>query len=145
MEQRVKPIQGQIDPDTFFHKTVLIVEDDFYNAKYLKEILANTGLTIIHTAYGKEAVDIALKQSIDIVLMDILLPDIDGYEATSRIKQSKPAMKIIAQTAYALPEEKEKAISAGCIDYISKPIKKEMLLLMMHTYLSSTKPENSSS
>ncbi len=119
----------------FVEKTILIVEDDFYNAVYLREILSNTGIHIIHTELGKEAVQIAESQAIDLVLMDIRLPDLNGYEATQKIKQLKPQLPIIAQTAFAANEEKQKAFDAGCIDYISKPIKQELLLELIGKYL----------
>ena len=120
----------------FHNKSVLIVEDDVYNTDYLLEILAETGLNILHTEYGKEAVEIAVAQPIDLVLMDIRLPDMDGYEVTRQIMEQKPMVKIIAQTAYASHNEKQKAINAGCIDYISKPMKKSELLSMIHIAFS---------
>ena len=72
---------------------------------------------------------------VDLVLMDISLPDIDGYEATRQIGKHKPKLKIIAQTAYASLDERQKAIDAGCIDYISKPLKRELLLSMINKHL----------
>jgi len=68
--------------------------------------------------------------------MDIRLPDIDGYEATRLIKKQKPDLGIIAQTAYAATDEKPKALEAGCIDYISKPIDRELFLGMIKKYIS---------
>lgn len=134
--------QKSISPElniatTLFNKTVLIVEDDLYNAEYLKEILSNHGLNILHTAFGKEAVDMTLTQSVDLILMDINLPDLNGYEAIVKIRQSKPQMMVIAQTAYAAYDERQKAINAGCIDYISKPIKKELLLSLLSQHLTT--------
>lgn len=76
---------------------------------------------------------------IDMVLMDINLPDMNGYEATRQIKQHKPALKIIAQTAYAAPEDKQKALDSGCNDYISKPLKRNLLLAMIGKQLNSVK------
>lgn len=116
-------------------KTILIVEDDYYNAKYLEEILANTGLNIIQTEFGKEAIQIAKSQDIDLVLMDIRLPDLNGYEAARIIKKSKPELNIIAQTAYAANEEKQRTLDAGCVDYISKPIKEGLLMELISKYL----------
>jgi signal transduction histidine kinase len=120
----------------FFNKTILLVEDDIYNAQYIKEILNNTSSEIIHCLLGKEAVQIALSQKIDIILMDIRLPDIDGYEATRQIRQHKPHIKIIAQTAYASISEKQIALDAGYNDYISKPINKDLFLAMIGRNLS---------
>jgi CheY-like chemotaxis protein len=70
-------------------------------------------LTILHTLYGKESVEIAINQPVDLVLMDIRLPDIEGYEATRQIRKQKLYVKIIAQTAYATQNERQKAIDAG--------------------------------
>jgi len=135
--------QGHIEPvliekrtgNKFIGKTILIVEDDLFNAEYIKEVLSDYSLNILQAEYGKQAVEISLSQHIDLILMDIRLPDISGYEATQQIKHQKPHLKIIAQTAYAAQDEKRKAIEAGCIDYISKPTKKEVLLSMLNKYL----------
>lgn len=116
---------------SFSNKTVLIVEDDIYNAEYLKEILDDTGFKTIITKYGEEAYRIASSKKIDLILMDIRLPDIDGYEATRLIRKDKSNVKIIAQTAYASDDEKQKALNAGCNDYISKPTKRDSLLTMI--------------
>jgi len=116
-------------------KTILVVDDDIYNVAFIKEILANTGLNIIPTEYGREAVQIAISQSPDLVLMDIRLPDMDGYEAIRQIKQHKPNLKIIAQTAYAAYEDRQKAFDAGCNDYISKPLKRNLLLSMINKHM----------
>lgn len=119
----------------FSDKTILIVEDDIYNAEYIKEILSDTGLNILSAKYGKEAVQLSLIRQIDIVLMDIGLPDINGYEAIRQIKQHKPDLKIIVQTAYAAPEDKKKAIDSECVGYISKPLKKSLLLSILNKHL----------
>ena len=118
-------------------KTILIVEDDIYNAEYLKEILVATELNILYALNGNEAIKICLEQQIDIVLMDIGLPDIDGYDAIRQIKMNNPGLKVIAQTAFAHLEDRTKAINVGCIDYISKPINQELLLSMLTKHLSS--------
>ena len=116
--------------------TILIVEDDSYNAAFIQEVLLNKGLTLISTEYGKEAVKIVRSQHIDLVLMDIGLPDIDGYDAIRKIKQQKPDLKIIAQTAFAASEDRFKALEAGCIDYISKPLKSKTLLSLVYKHLA---------
>jgi PAS domain S-box-containing protein len=107
-----------VNTNILLNKSILIVEDDLYNAEYLKEILMDKVFKIYHTEYGKEAIDISISQPIDLVLMDIRLPDLSGYDATRQIKIFKPKLKIIAQTAYASQEERQKAYEAGCVDYI---------------------------
>ncbi len=119
---------NEFDDVNFLDKTILIVEDDFYNSEYLKEILSRAGLRIISTEFGNEAVKIASNQVIDLILMDIRLPDMSGYDAIQKIILLKPHLRIIAQTAYASFTEQQKALDAGCIDYISKPIARELLL-----------------
>jgi PAS domain S-box-containing protein len=116
-------------------KTILIVEDDLFNAGYLNEVLSGKGLKTIHASTGEQAVEISKKHPVDLILMDIRLPDIDGYESTRRILREKPQLKIIAQTAYAFSDEKEKALNAGCIDYLSKPTKEDVLLSVLKTHL----------
>jgi PAS domain S-box-containing protein len=115
---------------------ILVVEDDTYNAEFLREIFDTWGFDIIFTESGKEAIKIASEQDFDFVLMDIRLPDIDGYEAARQIKKIKPNLKIIAQTAYASGDDKKKAFETGCVDYISKPIKQDTLLNMIQKHLS---------
>lgn len=119
----------------FSDKTILIVEDDFYNSMFLEDILGNSGFKIITAEYGNEAVSITLAQQIDLVLMDIRLPDITGYEATRLIRQTNSTVKIIAQTAFAAQNEFREAINAGCDDYISKPIKRELLFDLLKKHL----------
>jgi PAS domain S-box-containing protein len=115
---------------------LLIVEDDIYNAQFLKEVLHNAGFNTNFTGFGKEAIQIAQKSDFDFVLMDIRLPDMDGYEVARHILSLKPNQKIIAQTAYAANDDKRKALEAGCIDYISKPIKQDLLLSIIQKHLT---------
>ena len=125
--------------DQTFHfpdKTILLVEDDLFNVAYIEEVLSDTGIKIIQTGYGTEAIEIATKQSPDLILMDIRLPDIDGYEAINQMKNHNPHIKIIAQTAYASENDKQKALDAGCNDYISKPIERKQLLSMIKEQLN---------
>ncbi len=117
-------------------KTLLLVEDDSYNAEFILEILAETGLNLISTQYGEEAVEIAQTKRPDIILMDIGLPDIDGLDATRRIFQLVPEARIIAQTAYATNDDNKRALEAGCVDFISKPLKSKALLAMVNKHLT---------
>ena len=116
-------------------KTVLIVEDDPYNSEYLENILQREGIRFLKTVNGKEAVELIAEQAIDLVLLDIRLPDISGYEVAGIMKKKKPELKIVAQTAYASLEDKHEAIKSGCDDYLSKPTKKDELLGMIQKYL----------
>lgn len=123
------------DIEILINKTILVVEDDYFNAEYIKEILVDKGINVLQAENGKQAVEKSINLPVDLVLMDIRLPDISGYEAISQIRQHKPNLLIIAQTAYAAQEEKQKAHEIGCVDYISKPLKKELLLSVICKHL----------
>ena len=104
-------------------KTVLVVEDDPAAVFFLKEILTPTGITVLITETGESAISLCKKnKSIDIVLMDMNLPNMSGYEATEKIKKIHKKLPVIAQTAYALTEDREKCIQHGCDGYVAKPI-----------------------
>ena len=118
---------------------ILIAEDEEVNYLYLETILENTdafSVKLHHAINGEEAVNKCLNDVIDIVLMDIKMPVMNGYLAAEKIKAVKPELPIIAQTAYSTISEKEMALKYGCDDFISKPIKKEELFLMMMKYLN---------
>jgi CheY-like chemotaxis protein len=124
-----------IKVDSIKGKTVLIVEDDEYNKALIKEILDNQGFNLIFADNGLDSVQMCLTTPIDLVLMDIGLPDISGYEAIKQILSNNPKLKIIAQTAYASPIDKNKTIQSGCIDYISKPLKSNGLIEIIKKHL----------
>lgn len=109
--------------------TILIAEDDETSYIYLKEILKPHNIKILRTLNGEDTVKLAtLDPKIDMVLMDIKMPIMNGFEATKIIKQKRPELPIIAQTAYALSNDSKRALEAGCNDYIAKPIHKDVLL-----------------
>ncbi len=117
-------------------KQVLIVEDNISSFLLLNSYLSITKIKTLHTVNGTEAVRICKSTpDIDIVLMDIQLPGLNGYEATRQIKSFNKELVIIAQTAYAMAGDEKKALEAGCDDYLSKPIEKENLLLLLSKYL----------
>jgi CheY-like chemotaxis protein len=104
------------------------VDDDKFALSYLKIVLEKFKRELLIAKTGTDAVEICRKQpDIDLVLMDIKIPGIDGYEATRQIRQFNKDVFIISQTAYAQSGDREKSIEAGCNDYISKPINKEEL------------------
>jgi CheY-like chemotaxis protein len=106
---------------------ILMVEDDETSSFYIRSLLKNTPARLILAGNGEEAVDFCAKQDISIVLMDIKMPGIDGYEATRRIKTIKAEIPVIAITAYAMVGDEQKARAAGCDDYLTKPLMKEQL------------------
>lgn len=113
-------------------KTILVVEDDLISGEYLREIFTDYSIRLLFAYSGEEALKICQEDdSIDLILMDIRLPGQNGYITTTEIKKLNKKILIIAQTAYALEGDKEKALQAGCDDYISKPIKASRLLEMV--------------
>lgn len=117
-------------------KTILIVEDEFSNYFFLEIMFNKMNITPIVAKNGQEAVDACKNnQDIDLVLMDLKMPVLNGFEATRQIKAMRPDLPIIAQTAYALSSDKHKAMEAGCDDYLTKPVKKEDLLATLARYL----------
>lgn len=116
--------------------TILIVEDDVSSTFYLKEVLKDTQADILHAANGREAVDIcAGNPSIKLVLMDIKLPLMNGYDATRAIRLTRPDLPIIAQTADATYNHRRLCVEAGCIDFINKPIDSLELLQKISFFL----------
>lgn len=120
----------------FENLNLLIVEDDMISAELLKTMLEDVFPNISHVQYGVDAVEMCKNESnIDLVLMDIKMPIMGGYEATRKIREFNKGLVIIAQTAFALIGDKEKAIESGCNDYITKPINKNELLEMIYKHL----------
>ena len=117
---------------------ILITEDDKTSLSYLSHIVKDFCIEILHAETGNEAIELCRNtKDLDLVLMDIQLPDLNGYEATRRIREFNKDVIIIAQTAYAISGDSEKAIEAGCNAYISKPIKKRLLLEKIQKHLDS--------
>jgi len=118
------------------NKTILIAEDDDANFLLLQKALEKTNAAIIHAENGKDAVNYCKSNpEIDVVLMDIRMPIMDGIEATSQIKVLRNDLPIIVQTAFTMSSEKEKSFKAGCDDYISKPINIKELLSTIYKYI----------
>ncbi len=117
-------------------KTVLIAEDVDDNYLFLKTFLRKTKIKVLWAKDGMEAIEKCKNdENIDLVLMDIRMPFIDGYEATRKIKEFRPNLPIIAQTAYALNSDYQKVYDAGCDEYITKPILGKILFQKMSRFL----------
>jgi PAS domain S-box-containing protein len=119
---------------------ILIVEDDPVSYAFLRELFQQTGADLYHAADGLEAVNQFRKiKNIDLVIMDIQLPEMDGFEATRVIRSMNSNIPVIAQTAFAMSDDKEKMKQAGFDDYVSKPIDINQLLAIVHRWLSRSK------
>ena len=110
-------------------RQVLVVEDTQTVLYYLRRILELSDVKCLTAVNGREAVDICrTHRDIDLVLMDLQMPVMNGYEATSMIKKFRPELPIVAQTAYAYASEIDRALADGCDSYLVKPLKKSDLL-----------------
>ena len=128
-------IKRNIDYD-WSNYNVLIVEDDIINFKVVEAMLRRTNINIIHAVNGLEAVEkVCFNPQIDIILMDMHLPEMNGLEATAKILEINSTIPIIAQTANATLDDKDSCIGAGCVDYISKPIDMDILYTKISKYL----------
>jgi len=118
------------------NKKILIVEDDDISKEFFDEVLKPTKATLLFAKEGKTAIQICKDNpDIDIILMDIQLPIMDGQEAADKIRKINKNFVIVAQTAYAMSEDRQKYISSGFDDYISKPINPDGLLDLIGKYL----------
>jgi len=128
-----------IQPAGFYweNKKILVAEDKKINFEIIQETLSPTHVNLIWAKNGKEAVEIVKQENnIDLVLMDIQMPVMDGYETTRLIKEFNSEIPVIAQTAYALPQDSYKCFDAGCDDYIAKPISIDLFLNKINKFLS---------
>ncbi len=119
---------------------ILIAEDDNINYILFEKIMKQKNFQIIRAVNGKEAVAICLDNpNIDLVLMDIKMPIMTGFEALELIRPIRPNLPIIAQTAYSSSEDKEKIIAAGFNNFITKPLNREQLFEIINVYLNEKK------
>ncbi|MBO7497345.1 MAG: response regulator [Salinivirgaceae bacterium] len=124
----------------FSGKKILIAEDEYTNFLYLKALLKKTNAEVVWVKTGSEAVEAVRQQSdINLVLMDMLMPEMDGKQASVLIKELRPNVVIIAQTAFALNGEREEILACGCDDYVSKPISGTDLLERIEGFLIKQK------
>ena len=121
---------------------ILLVEDNEMNRDVLSRLLQKRGFTVILAEDGEGAVATALRELPDIILMDISLPVMDGYEATRMLRQA-PSLRevpVIALTAHAFSGDRQKALDAGCTDYETKPVEFARLLAKLEAYLGGGRP-----
>ncbi len=119
-------------------KTILIVEDEPANLKYIEELLKPTLINIISAYNGTEAVEKVKTNSVDLVLMDLKMPGMDGFETTVEIRKMVPGVPILAQTAYSFNEEEEKAREYGMSEFIPKPISSDKFIRTIASYLQNS-------
>jgi len=120
---------------------VLIAEDDESSFLYLSSALRGIYSELLKASNGTDAVELCKAHSdIDLILMDIKIPLMDGYEVTRKIREFNQEVVIIAQTAYAMMGDREKALEAGCNGYIAKPVDRETLKSLIHSFFPDDSP-----
>ena len=132
------PVRVEQQVEHGMSKRILVVEDQEDNRQIIRDMLSATDYEITEAESGEQALEAVAKQRPDLILMDIQLPGMDGYETTRRIK-ADPALRsitIIAVTSYALSGEEQKARAAGCDEYVPKPYSPRQLLAKIRQYLS---------
>jgi len=116
-------------------KKIMVVEDDEISYQYIHELLNETNVLLTHVKTGRKAIEMLKNEKFDLILMDIQLPDIDGNNTTKEIRKFNKQVPIIAQTANAMADDRNKSILAGCNDYLPKPINANALLKTIKAYL----------
>ena len=127
-------------------KKILVIDDNKKNRYLISFLLEKESFEVVIATNGFEGIEAAKKQQVDLIIMDIKMPKMDGHETTRRIRRLKKykSIPIIALTSYAMMEDKEKAIKAGCTGYMSKPITPEIFTEEIKKFLE-VKHENNSS
>jgi CheY-like chemotaxis protein len=131
-------VNADIPSYNWKNKVILVAEDEEINFKFIEAILANTQAQLLHVSNGEQAIELCKSiNKIDLVLMDIKMPGLNGYDAVREIKKIRKDLPVIAQTAYTFKEEKFKCKDAGCDDYISKPIYIEQLIKKINKFFTN--------
>ncbi|HKL38183.1 MAG TPA: response regulator [Bacteroidales bacterium] len=118
------------------NRSVLIAEDEDSNFKYLQIVLRHTGVKIFRAKSGKEVIRLFREHPyIDLILMDIKMPELNGLDAAKKIRAFNQQVPIVALTAYAMSDDREISLKAGCNDYISKPVQRSRIFSVLSRYL----------
>ncbi len=143
MEKQPEPVQtvestAYVMPDLSAH-SILLAEDEPVNVKFLQIVLKKTKANVIVANNGLEALNIALDQNVSLVLMDIMMPEMDGFEASKRIRKQKPDLPILGLSGHAMVEE-SRILDAGITELLTKPIQGKELIRKLEFYLTKTHP-----
>ncbi|NOU59789.1 response regulator [Marinifilum caeruleilacunae] len=138
-----KQVNKKIKADEFFYhtsgKTILVVEDEPSNYIYVRDLLSEYNYNILHAENGKDAVDIINNDiKVDLILMDIKMPVMNGLQATREIRKTNKTIPVIAQTAHAMSDDKRQAFNAGCNDFLAKPITFQSFSEIVQKHLSQS-------
>jgi CheY-like chemotaxis protein len=120
-------------------KTILVVDDNFDNRNIIAQMLKISGYRVVVATDGLDALDVAASEPLDLILMDLAMPRLDGWSATARLK-ARPELAhvpVIAVTGHVTRDELARAMEAGCEDYLAKPIDYDTMILKVRTYLAA--------
>ena len=138
-EQRQSMIRNLHDKDALFHdKRIMIVDDDMRNLFALSKLLRDRGMKVVKAQNGKKCLELlASEEAVDLILMDIMMPEMDGYETMRRIRANDDfsQLPMIALTAKAMKDDREKCIAAGASDYLSKPVDVDRLFSVLRVWM----------
>ena len=123
-----------------FH--ILVADDDTNTRKYMRAVLEDAGYTVFTAANGLEALDMMKKEHIDLMVLDIMMPGMDGYELTKELRDASDNIPILMVSARQLPADKKKGFLVGTDDYMTKPVDEEEMLLRIHALLRRAKIVN---
>ncbi|MEL6728922.1 MAG: PAS domain S-box protein [Pseudomonadota bacterium] len=140
-DDQAHAVDTHVDENTPLTGRVLIAEDSETNAMVAKKMLDRLGLEYEHVLDGAAAIDAALSQDFDVVLMDVSMPNIDGLEATRILRQRGFTTPIVAMTAHALKGDRDHAFQVGMSGYLTKPVRPKALRAALYPWLASTDPE----
>ncbi|HKI88072.1 MAG TPA: response regulator, partial [Draconibacterium sp.] len=137
MENRpgVKKPELVLESKNKLSKCIVSVEDDKASIEYLKIAINTLGYQLHNFNNAREAINYLKENNVDLILMDVQLPEMNGFEATRKIKAEFPKLPVIIQTAYAMKTDMEKAFQAGCDDYLSKPLSLRLLKEKIKKYI----------
>ena len=130
---------GTVAPD-LSGMTLVIAEDDQYSFEYLKQIFRSTGAEIVHAKDGIQLMKVLDQQMPDLVMLDVHMPEMNGYECLDEMRARGIRTKVIVQTASTLHEDRERIMKAGADSYICKPIRKNELFMLVHSVLNRKQP-----
>jgi CheY-like chemotaxis protein len=138
-EKRRMLEQLHASDEVFKGKRVLVVDDDVRNVFALTSLLEGHGMVVSYAENGREGIEALEREAFDLVLMDVMMPEMDGYETTQAIRERDEwrGLPIIALTAKAMKGDRERSIASGASDYITKPVDAEQLLSLMRVWLSA--------
>ncbi len=122
--------------------TILVVEDNALNLKLVRDVLSHAGYRVVEATSGEDGVRVAGEEHPDLVLMDLQLPGIDGSEALRRLRTSdRPSVPVVAVTAFAMPEDRERALRDGFDAYLEKPLRVRVLPRQVARMLAGEEPD----